>query len=195
MNSNKLDQYDFVLYILDITANITTHNENHKEILDREQLQQLAYITSKKLDLDYGFSQNFYGPYSVIIRETLADLVGYYFAEERVIPFRQYNGYRYHLTDSGISIMKPKLEQDDTTYQQMTSIIKKCNDICNLYTPPMIYATKLHVEMMNDNTLDPYTTAQGFNFKQYTNDDIHTGIKLLKELDMMPHECINVTKS
>ena len=182
-----MDDYDTVLSIIDISENVSSSNSNGNEIIGRTAIQKLVYFTQQthiNSELPE-FKAYFYGPYSPKISLVLEELVSYYFVDERKIIGKDYDGYKYRINEEGRNIIECIKKESKDIYDEIESLIKKCNGLCELKTTPLSYAAKIHY-ILSKNTEDSNIDNLKKRWKELgwklSDKDMDQGMSLLEKL-------------
>ena len=184
-----MNSHDVILSIIAIAEEVSNKNKNRDEIVGRTSIQKITYFTQqvcKELKLPE-FKPHFYGPYSAEIGMSLADLVSSAFVDEERILGRRYDAYKYRLTDGGKFITNIVKEKNEVFYENIKSLVTKCNDMCLLKSKPLSYAAKLKY-ILNESekkisTEELKKRGEELGWELST-EDTKRALDLLKELGM-----------
>ena len=120
----------------------------------------------------------------------LDELASYYFVDEIKFIGNNYDRYKYRLSEVRGERMANRVKTKfKDCYEEIESLVTKCNELCELKTTPLSYAAKIHHTLTNTteytNIDDLKKRWKEFGWK-LNDKDTDQGTSLLEKLLLVP---------
>jgi uncharacterized protein YwgA len=162
---------------------------NAEGIGGRTAIQKLGYFCSVRLNEEFGYGPDFYGPYSSLVAAHIQDLVGMDFIGEKAR--RTLHGrvmYSYYLTEDGEELARDIQEKNPKIYSAIKEVVETCSEVVNNNIYVLSWAAKVHFILSQTETPISYKEAiqigQEFGWELNSN-KIESAARLLQALNLI----------
>lgn len=165
-------------------------------VAGKTMLQKVGYFVDVVLDLDLRFNAHYYGPYSPVIEQAIAELKSLEFITEQRIGFGVANSsgfgelkrFDYRLTQDGDMIVAHILKKQKEEAQAILDLIEKIRSAGDPdYISLSIAAKSFFILRKQERAMAPgeiILAAKGFDWK-LREEDIEKALALLQKLDLV----------
>lgn len=164
-------------------------------IRGKTMLQKVCYFADVIADLDLGFKAHYYGPFSPLIEQGVAESKNLGFVEEETLGFGVYNQflgemrrYDYKLTSDGMAVAQDLKRREPAAFQTISDIAKRIRNTGNPdYRELSIAAKTFFIARKKDGPITPMEIEQqaGALGWELSGESIERAIDLLKKLDVV----------
>ena len=173
--------------VYDVIA-LTIHS-NDMMIEGRTVMQKLIYFNSIKIPTIQiqSYAHHFYGPFSSEVATALEEMFALSYLN-KIIHSGFYDSYTYLLTAKGKKFANNLTLEHPKEHTQISKIVKKCREFCELKPEPLSFAAKAHHILVNTKKTrgkyslsDVQDVAKDFDWN-ISKKDVKIGMSLLEEL-------------
>ena len=155
----------------------------------RTAIQKIVYFTSVKTGIDLGYMRHFYGPYSPIVANLLANLVSMgYVAERTKLTAQNRTIYSYSLTSDGEKLLNSILKDHERYYAAIRDVVHKCRRIAGNNINTLSCAAKVYFLISRRRAKASYRDVMRMAQKsgwQLCSEEIDSGARLLGALGLV----------
>lgn len=161
-------------------------------IKGRTVVQKLGYFASVELEMDAGYTADFYGPFSSAVAENLQNMAELDFVVERGRQtLRNRTMYNYSLTEDGLKLAQKVKEEYPKEYAVIGDIIRKCSETVHCNYNVLSWAAKVHFVL--NRTRKAMTRAEAIDASQsfgwkLNHDEVESAVRLLLALGLIKEE-------
>ncbi|MCK4404005.1 MAG: hypothetical protein KAW02_02840 [candidate division Zixibacteria bacterium] len=169
-----------------------------ERISGKTKIQKECYLLSQKLHKNFQFRAHYYGPYSPVVNDSLSELVGIGFVEEKKLPWGVDNKgfeavrYDYELTKEGKEMANLLKRADRQTYRQIKNLVKTLEQLNDPDYMQLSAASKAYFILRNEGkkmtSEEIKQKAKDFNWN-LKGSDIHKAVEILEQLAMIRDQC------
>jgi uncharacterized protein YwgA len=163
-------------------------------ISGKTKIQKECYLLSIRLQKDFNFRAYYYGPYSSTVDDSLSELVGVGFVEEKKLPWGvdgfgfEAVKYEYLLTEDGKIVADLLKRTDIKSYKEIEGFVKTLKDLGDPDYMILSVASKAYFILDKEDKVmtlgEIKQKAKKFNWN-LTTSDIDKAVEILKKLKMV----------
>jgi len=164
-------------------------------IRGKTTLQKVCYFADVIADLQLGFKAHYYGPFSPMIEQAVAELKNLGFVEEEALGFGVYNQfvgemrrYDYKLTADGMAVVQDLKRREPAAFQAISDIAKRIRNTGDPdYRELSIAAKTFFIARKKEGPITPMEIEQQAKALgwELSGESIGRAIDLLKKLDVV----------